>query len=301
MKIYSNLIRIISLFLTFLLISCDELEVDEGSIYEASVSDQIPDINNLVVDIDGSSVSFTWLGNEFAHDFSYKLVAENLSGMPDADHLIEQPYYQWSEWTDITSISIFDLDEGDYYFYVKSRFDQIEAVEPFQSGIININNIAGPALRIYPLHQTAQPGDTIDVYLYFEEVSVDENVAGMDVNINIDQNGLEFIPNSHVLGSLIADILNNTGISAWPIETGIIDDQMSMSVTGIAYNNNDGVGLYGTGPLVQFSLKIKETAVANNTYNINVGQGEFYNINGEPKAFLVPVDGSVTVEEEVTL
>ena len=56
-----------------LFISCEELEIDPESVFEAETSEQLPDIMTLYESVTGSSVVFTWTANEFALEFSYKL------------------------------------------------------------------------------------------------------------------------------------------------------------------------------------------------------------------------------------
>ena len=163
------LIRVLFLSLILLCTSCEELEINPESIFEKESIVQIPLVTHLNETVNGSSAHFNWIGNEFALEYSYTVTYSLI----ESTHLVNQPYYNWSGWTTDTVANFSNLDEGNYTFYVKSRFDTTEEEEPHRSISFQIDNISGPALRIYPLSQVAYPGDTISVYLYFEEVDID--------------------------------------------------------------------------------------------------------------------------------
>ena len=174
--------RIVSLFLILIFTSCEELEIDPESIFEADADQQIPDVTHLNVNINGSSADFDWGGNDFALEFSYMV-----EYYIDSDNQVWQPYNNWSDWTTETAVTLNSLDEGSYTFQIKSRFGNVEELEgeSYQSTDFEIDNINGPALRIYPLSQTAHPGDEIDVYLYFEDVPYDLSVTNSNSSVLI--------------------------------------------------------------------------------------------------------------------
>ena len=280
-------IRGFSLFLILLCMSCEELEIDAASIFEQSSSEQIPVVNNLTENINGSSVTFLWVGNEFAQEFSFKLDPNSLMGQTKPGQLVSQPYFEWMDWTTETSKTFTNLDEGTYTFYVKSRFNgAIEEVQPYKTSNININNYFGPSLRIYPLNQNAYSGDTISVYLYIEEVQQMSAVTGLHVDIHINAAELEFITGSLNQGELITQF---TGTTIYPTPSY---SEGTISIDGVADAN--GSGIYGTGPITKFRLKVLGTG---GIYNIIIGtDGSYLNINDEPIGFENPIGGSVTVE-----
>jgi len=289
-------IRIIYLFLILLFTSCEELEVDEDSIFEADSSEQIPEVTQINETITGSSASFAWQGNEYALEFSYKLITLSYS---------DSVYSDWSDWTTErdTPPALFSfLDEGDYMFIVKSRFDDKEEEAP-KSINFEINNIEGPALRIYPLSQTANVDDVIDVYLYFEEVPEDSSVTGLHVGIQVNTDEFEFMsdyPDSLNVeddgiryGELITDFFGTT-ITPDPIYSHSEDDPIMavLSIMGVAVDSS-GTGIYGTGSIAKFRLKVLTCC---EPQNINIYQQDLLNINGDAHSFNEPVSGSVTVE-----
>ena len=176
--------RIFSL-LPILFIACEELDIDLDNPFEADPSEQIPDIISLVQSVNGSTASFNWEGNKFAFFYSFRLEAlsyEDPAGM----------YINWSDWSSDTLVTLEDLDEGQYIFQVKSRFDEIEQSEPTTINF-EVDAIPGPALRIYPLNQIVNTGYEFDVYLYIEEVPEELAVTGLDIDIQINTDELEFL------------------------------------------------------------------------------------------------------------
>ena len=280
--------RIVSLFLILIFTSCEELEIDPESIFEADADQQIPDVTHLNVNINGSSADFDWGGNDFALEFSYMV-----EYYIDSDNQVWQPYNNWSDWTTETAVTLNSLDEGSYTFQIKSRFGNVEELEgeSYQSTDFEIDNINGPALRIYPLSQTAHPGDEIDVYLYFEDVPENLSVTGLHVDVQINTDELEFIPDNFQYGELIVGF-PETGTAIYP-DPSFSDDGASVSIIGVA--DSSGTGVYGTGSLAKFSLRI---LAGSGTYEIIISQtvSSFLNITGSAIEFGYPVSGSVTVQ-----
>ena len=128
----------------------------------------IESFDTPVVDIQTSETIFTelpieieWEGNTTAREFVYEL------------QYVDDPsiVHSWSgsNTTSETSINFDNLDEGSYIFTVRGLYNQ-DNIGDVVTLDFTVDVISGPALRIYPLNQTAQTGDEIDVFLYFEEV-----------------------------------------------------------------------------------------------------------------------------------
>ena len=226
-----------------------------------------------------STVTLQWQGNETARIFDYQLQYNSLS---DTTITII------SDVVDSTSITFYSLDEGDYTFIINGRYD-IDNIESAKFLHFTVDAISGPALRIYPLNQSAQTGDSIAVFIYFEEVPADSAVTGLHVDIHIDPAEFEFIPSKYKNGNLISGF---SGTTIWPSPSY---NDGTMSIDGVADEN--GVGLYGTGSIVEFHLKVSELATEG-TLNINIGEsGSFLNIDGDPIDFKSPVGGLVNIIE----
>ena len=107
------------LFLGLLLLSCETFDPGTG---DPEIS--LPDVTIFT----NSTITLSWEGNEFAADYRYRL--EPISY---ADTV--KTYFEWSEWTIDTSVTLYYLDDGFYNFYIKSRFnietEQVEAYTNF--------------------------------------------------------------------------------------------------------------------------------------------------------------------------
>ena len=240
-----------------------------------------------VVDIQTSETTFTefpieieWEGNIAAREFIYELQFVDDPSIPHS--------WSGSDTTSETYINFDNLDEGNYMFSVQGLYNQdnIGAVETLY---FTVDVIPGPALRIYPLNQIVNTGYEFDVYLYFEEVPVDSAVTGLHVEIQIDQNELEFISEYYDQGELLKQF---GGQTIWP-EPDYSDDNSTMIINGVA----DSDGLYGTGPIIKFSLRVLGSGSGTTNINIISVDDSFLNMDGEPIEFGDPVSGSVTVEE----
>ena len=266
-------VRAVFLFLILLCTSCEELAIDPESIFEKDSIVQIPLVTHLNETVDGSSAHFNWIGNEFALEFSYTLTYSLI----ESAHLVNQPYYNWSDWTTDTVANFSNLDEGNYTFYVKSKYDEIEEIQPHVSKSIEINNISGPSLRIYPQNQIASFGDEIDVFLFFEDVPQESAVTGLHVDIYINAVELEFIPGSYELGKLVTQF---SGTTIYPTPS-YSEDGTTMSIDGVADKN--GVGIYGTGPIAKFRIRV---LASSGKLKIDIGSdGSYQDINNNPIVF----------------
>jgi len=243
-----------------------------------------------VVDIQTSETTFTdfpieikWEGNTAAREFIYELQFVDDPSIPHS--------WSGSNTTNETSMTFDNLDEGSYTFSVQGLYNQ-DNIGDVVTLDFTVDVISGPSLRIYPLNQTANVGDEIDVYLYFEEVLEELAVTGLQVDIQINTGELEFITDEFDYGELITDFPGTT-IYPDPNYSDYDGNDMSVSIIGVAYDN--GSGLLGTGSIAKFRIRV---LAGSGTYDININQGEnaFQNINGDAHSFNEPVSGSVTVE-----
>ena len=266
------------IYLLAVIFLCCEQPLDFDSDGGGSVNVSLTEFttpSNTTVNID--SIRIEWEDNQTALIFDYKLE------YVDVPEDWTDPH-SWIEWdtTSATSVNFSNLDEGDYIFYIKGRFDLdnigAEATLPF-----TVNAITDTALRIYPLNQTAQYGDEIDVYLYFEDVVQTSAVTGLHVDINIPSE-LEFITDSYDQGDLIKQF---SGTTIFPTPTY---SDGSISINGVA--DKDGSGLYGTGSIAKFRLRVMAT---DGTSNITIANASYKDINDNAIGFQNPVGGTVTV------
>ena len=155
---------ITNVFLALFILSCEKYDPVSGS----------PETLIQNYFLDKSTISLSWEGNEFASDFSYRLEPLDYAKIVGIDTA-------WSEWSIDTSVTLTYLDEGNYIFYVKSRFNiETEQAAPVSISF-TVDAISGPALRMYPLYQAVSSGSSCDIYLYVEDV---ENLVGMELDIS---------------------------------------------------------------------------------------------------------------------
>ena len=115
-------------------------------------------------------------------------------------------------------------------------------------------------------------------------------VSGLHVDIQINTDGLEFIPDSeNYQGELITQF---GGTAIYP-DPSYSEDGTSVSIVGVADEN--GLGVYGTGSIARLRLKV---LAGSGTHDILIYQEEnaFQDINGDAHGFNDPVSGTVTVE-----
>ena len=144
-----------------------------------------------------------------------------------------------------------------------NEIEENEVEEPYTSKPFQINNISGPALRIYPQNQTAKTGDIIDVYLYFDDVPLDKAVTGIHVDIVINATELAFITESFEQGQLVTQF---SGVTIWP-KPRYSEDGNTMSIDGAVFS--DANGLFGTGSIAKFGLQV---LAGSGTLNINIAE-----------------------------
>lgn len=249
----------ISLLLLFLFLSCDEIQVED--LLSDFSTDNIPltTINTLNATYNSSSVSISWAGNEYANSFSYRL--EPLSYTNPVT-----TYANWSEWDTLNTVTFTNLDEGNYGFYIKSRFT-VENEETPQSISFIVDAIAGPALRVYPLYTKVTSGENFSMYIYVEDVV---DLAGMELHLSY--------PVSLSAGDTVkvaaGSILANSTIF---FDTRNSTDG-SIELISIAENFT---GYTGSGILAKISvtagetagldtLHIKDTSILRNSGNVSI-------------------------------
>ena len=178
----------------FLMFSCglkEEIECDP--LFDpncGSSSDQsTPETTIIAPIVDTSSVSISWEGTESAFQFTYRLLPLSYDNPVSV-------YLDWSEWSPDAAVTLEQLDEGDYKFYVMSRFNiDTEEADP-DSVSFTIDAIDGTGLRIYPLRQqvTLEGNDdgsqTVDIFLYAENI---ESFLGAEIELQFSNDILQYL------------------------------------------------------------------------------------------------------------
>ena len=197
---------------------------------------------------DEDAITISWQAdNQFALEFSYVLVP------------LEK---EWSAWNADTSAYYNYLDENDYIFKVKSRYEEgSEQILP-DSILFTIDNLAGPGLRFFPLYMEAYNASTFTMEIYAEEVT---GLVGTEISCFYDP-GLAMLDTAAIAAGsfLLAASGNPIIIKEYDVFLG------SLTLT-IATSLEDGTdlgsetGLSGSGSLIQLPF----TAIAAGTFTIS--------------------------------
>ena len=199
--------------IAFLLIfSCEE-EPECNPLLDPSCATTIAPLASIIDDdVDSSSVTVSWEGNESVQSFSYRV--ESLS-YDDPINI----YQEWSDWSHdntFTSVTLEFLDEGDYVFYLKGRLDPETEQEVPAEWDFTINAITDAGLRIYPLRQQVALADTADIFLYAENIT---DYLGAEIELQFSSNILEYSSSEPACGTdnglLCPDASSGDNIIIW--------------------------------------------------------------------------------------
>ena len=212
--------------------------------------------------IDISTVTFTW-EIETGVEYSYNL--NNSS---------------WSDWSTDYSVTLDYLDEGEYSFIVKSRYDPL--IEEEEPGTINfvVDAIEGPLLRAYPLKSNINTMQISYIEIFVEEVT---DLALAEFQVIYDQSliNIATIENGSMIGENISD-------SAGPL---LISEDNSGTIT-INFAILGDSGLSGSGAIVRFKLIGKATG----SFTMQIVNPIFRDINNNDISIFESVNGLVVVE-----
>jgi len=215
--------------------------------------------------LDTSTVMITWSGNDLTVEYAYKLNESS-----------------WSDWTADTSDTINYLDDGDYNFSVKGRYDSGDEDTTPATVNFSVDMVQGPALRVYTLLTEMSLDSTADVYIYAEDV---EDMVITMFQVQYDANILSLNSEAVSKGELLAGIKEMVFIVE-EISTGLLEVNV-----GIPSHS----GVTGTGSLV----KLPFTSKSAGSSAIEIENAEFGkpgNISGAPESFTDIANGLVVVE-----
>ena len=116
--------------------------------------------------VDDHTVTFVWTGNKDVAEYSYRL---NESG--------------WSDWSSETTVTYTYLDEGNYTFEVKGRYNEAAEDDTPDSRSFKIDDVHGPALMFYPRKMEVSQNEVFTVEIMAEEVT---DLAGVNIVVAFD-------------------------------------------------------------------------------------------------------------------
>ena len=239
-----------------LFLSCEEVQVDD--LLSDFSDENLPITTIITVDtlFESSSAIFNWTGNDYATSFSYRL--DPLSYIDTI-----QTYTSWSNWDTLNTVTFTNLDEGNYTFYIKSRYT-VDNEEVPQQKNLSVDAITGPALRMYPLYQRVAFGETFSMYVYIDDVV---DLAGVELHLSY--------PSSNVS---VNTITSGIILASAPV---FFDTINSAAGSIELISTVDSVGYTGTGTLAEINLTagesagldtlhIKDTSILRNSGNVPI-------------------------------
>ena len=231
-KMKKGLTIIISILWIFSQYSCEKPILDNP--YS---DDIIPDIiiDNEGLDgsvIDNSSITISWSPNIYAFEFSFYLFP------------VETTY---SDWTSDTTASYTFLDEGEYLFFIKSRYQEGEEKDNPDSLSFTVDAINGPGLRIYPLFVEVENSAEFIVDIYAEEVS---NLTGAEIILTYEPEIISL--DSTVEGAFLSETQGHS------VTIKEHNPEMGTLIFTLATALDGAVGLTGSGSLSRLVFKAQK-------------------------------------------
>lgn len=186
--------------------------------------------------IDTHAVTFTWKGNQANMIFAHQL--------NEAGQLIE---VGWSDWATDTTATFQYLDEGDYLFEVQGQYASgvIEDTAAFRN--YTIDDIHGPALRLYPRYQQVNVGSEFSLEVMLEEVA---NVFAVKVILVFDPAALQ-VSNVEVYEDS-RSLLKANGGTVIPFSS--YDNAVGTITIEVATATGDPPGVSGTGAVAKITV-----------------------------------------------
>lgn len=149
--------------------------------------------------VNDHTVTIYWSGNAGVTAYSYQL---NGGG--------------WSSWLSDSSVTLSELDDGDYVFEVKGRYHITAEDETPEKRDFTIDAVQGPALKFFPRKVTMSQGtsfsldlmteDVTDVTAIYAEVQYNANILKLDSYSVLSDIGDYLVTN----GGTVSRITENT-------------------------------------------------------------------------------------------
>ena len=225
------------LIILLLIASCDEgLETSvfdqDADTYEEPETTIVsgPDEGSTIT---VNSATFSFSGNELVTEYSYSIVYESNEAI-------------WSDWISDSSVTVNNLDEGYYTFYVSGRYiTEDEDSTPAERSFY-VDAVSGPSVRVFPQESNITANSVFNIDIYAEEVN---QLAGIELELQYDSQKIEY--RNIEKGQFLSDY-SGTNI--------FIDEHTTGNLTitiGIAEDNGNA-GLTGTGILFSISFNANQ-------------------------------------------
>lgn len=219
--------------------------------------------------VDDHSVTFTWKGNEGVVEYSYRLNESD-----------------WSDWSGDSAATYTYLDEGDYTFEVKGRYNEAAEDETPASRSFEIDDIQGPALMFSPRKVDVNIESVFTLDIMVEEVTA---LAGVNIVVVFDPSYLQ-LEDITVYDTETAFFRTNGGTVVSFYEYDNISGSLTIS-SGVA--TGDPAGVDGTGAVAGADFR----AVGSGTTEVAIARdSEMRNPENEEIPISEVVKGIVEIE-----
>ena len=209
--------------------------------------------------LDTSTVTVTWQGNDLVEEYSYSLNDD------------------WSQWSSDTSVTLNYLDEGDYIFSVKGRYESGDEDTTPATVSFTVDMVGAKGIRVYPLMTKMSVDSTADVHIYAEEVN---GLVFFSFQIQFDPDSISIDVEDIVRGELISGIADYAFLPK-EISAGLIE----VSFTALGSSGISGAGSLATLP---FS--------ATGSSTLQIINPEYGYIDGSVEPVTESVNGMVVVQ-----
>ena len=191
-----------------------------------------PAEGTVVVD---HTVTFAWAGNQPEMTFAHRLS----EGM-------------WTDWSYDTTVTLAYQDEGDYIFEVKGLYASGVEEDTAAYRSYTIDDIHGPALRLYPRYQEVTSGGSFSVEVMLEEV---ENVFAVKAVLEFDPAKLQV---THIeVYDDTRSLLKANGGTVIPFSR--YDNAAGSATIEVATATGDPPGVSGTGAVAKVTFSATST------------------------------------------
>jgi len=211
--------------------------------------------------LDTSTVAIAWQGNDLVSEYTYSLNGN------------------WSEWTTDTSVTLNYLDEGDYIFSVKGRYDSGDEDTTPAAVSFSVDMVGENGIRVFPLLTEMIADSTVDVHIYAEEV---EGLVFFSFQIQYDPSILSIDVEEITRGSLISGIT----------EYAFLPKEISAGLIEVSFTALGSAGVSATGSLVNIPL----SANGAGSSTLQIINPQYGYIDGSVEPVTQTANGLVVVE-----
>jgi len=226
-----------------IILSCDKIEPIQDNPLDSDNPDyDSPSVTLISAPTEGETInvydiSLSWTGNENVTDYRWKF--------EDG---------AWVDWSNITSVDWYYLDEGQHSFSLQSRYSTGDTSSILTRSFI-VDAVEGPALMFYPRAHFISSDTVITFKIMAEEVA---NLTAADFSINYDPDHVEIT--SVTQGTIFTASEESIFFTEYDNSTG------TLSVL-TANLGGDEPAVSGTGVLIEIQMNVISTSSSELTFD----------------------------------